>query len=302
MPERLMIGIDGGGTSCRARIRDASGSLVGEGVGGPANVRLDPGLVMQSILTASREAARNAGLSEADLKRADAGFGLAGAALKAANARLLAEPHPFKSVAIETDAYTAWLGAHQGADGAILILGTGSCGLAVVGGRQFYVSGYGAEVSDEASGQWVGRQAIRRALWAHDGRAAVTPLAQAILLRFKESTEAIIDFATTARPADYGRIVPLVLEYATKGDPLGVALISEAAADAVRIIERLVEVGAPSVCLIGGFAEPLARWLPETVRAHLSKPKADALEGAILMARRAAEAAGDASTRQGIGA
>ena len=291
MPEPLTIGIDGGGTSCRARIRDSGGALLGEGAGGPANVRLDSRLVMQSILTASREAAANAGLTEADLRRANAGFGLAGAALKSANAKLLAEPHPFPTVAIETDAYAAWLGAYQGTDGAILILGTGSCGFAVVGGRQFYVSGYGAEVSDEASGQRLGREAIRRSLWAQDGRAAMSPLAAAILARFNDSVEEIIAFATTARPVDYARLVPLVLEHAEKGDPLGLALVSWAAADAVRIIDRLIEVGAPSVCLIGGLAEPLSRWLPPSVVAQLSKPKGDALDGAILMARRAVDAA-----------
>jgi glucosamine kinase len=289
MPEPLYIGIDGGGTSCRARIRDAAGVLLGEGAGGPANVRLDSKLVMQSILAASREAAQKAGLGEAGLRRAHAGFGLAGAALKSADARLLAETHPFPSIAIETDAYAAWLGAHQGADGAILILGTGSCGLAVIGGRQFYVSGYGAEVSDEASGQRIGRTAIRRALWARDGRAAMTPLSAAILARFNDSTEEIIAFATTARPADYGRFVPLVLEYAGRGDPLGLALMNEAAADAVRIIARLIEVGAPSVCLIGGLAEPLSRWLPPSIRERLSEPKSDPLDGAILMARRSVE-------------
>jgi glucosamine kinase len=289
MPEPLYIGIDGGGTSCRARLRDAAGALLGEGAGGPANARLDSRLVMQSILSASEEAARNAGLSGDDLRRAHAGFGLAGAGLRSAGARLLAEPHPFPSVAIETDAYASWLGAHQGADGAILILGTGSCGLAVVGGRQVYVSGWGAEISDEASGNWIGREAIRRALWAYDGRAAVTALSAAILKRFENSAEAIVAFATTARPADYARLVPLVLEHAEKGDPLALAIVGETTADAVKMIERLIEAGAPSVCLIGGLSGPLTKWLPPSVAAHLSKPKGDALEGALLLARRGAE-------------
>ena len=292
MPEPLTIGIDGGGTNCRARLCDAAGARLGEGVGGPANARLDSKLVMRSILDASAAAAAAAGLPAADLSRAHAGFGLAGAGLKSAAAKLLAEPHPFLSVTIETDAYATWLGAHQGADGAILILGTGSCGLAVVGGRQVYVSGWGAEISDEASGNWIGREAIRRALWAYDGRAAMTPLAAAILKRFNDSAEAVVAFATTARPADYGRLVPLVFDYAAKHDPLGLALVSEAAADAVRIIERLIAAGAPSVSLIGGLAEPLSKWLPPSIHRHLSEPKGDALDGANLMARRALEAGG----------
>ena len=242
MRETLLIGIDGGGTDCRARICDSGGRILGEGTGGPANVRLDPALVMDSILTASRGAAQAAGLSGQDLQRAHAGLGLAGAALTSACARLLAEPHPFASVAIETDAYAAWLGAHGGSDGAILILGTGSCGLAVVGGRQFYVSGWGAEISDEASGKWIGREAIRRALWAYDGRAAMTPLAASGAGAFRRQAEEIVAFATEARPADYRRLGPLVLEHAAARDPLALALLGEAAADAVRMIARLLDV------------------------------------------------------------
>ena len=282
----LLIGIDGGGTHCRARLVDAGGRVLGEGEGGPANARLGPALVMQSILTASREAAGSAGLGEADLTRAHAGFGLAGGAQKEDCARLLAEPHPFASVAIDTDAYASWLGAFNGEDGAILIMGTGSNGIAMVGGKQFQVSGWGGEISDEASGNWVGREAIRRALWAQDGRAVMTPLAAAVLARFGDSGEAIADFAKTARPTDFASLFPLVLEHAEKRDPLGLALIGEAAEDATRMIRRLLDVGAPTVCLIGGVAEKLTPWLPPPIRARLSEPRGDALDGAILMARR----------------
>ena len=294
MSEPLLIGIDGGGTHCRARICDADGSILGEGSGGPANVRLGAALVMDSILTASRAAARSAGLLEQNLRGAHAGLGLAGAALASACDRLLQEPHPFASAAIETDAYAAWLGAHGGKDGAILILGTGSCGLAVVGGRQFYVSGWGAEVSDEASGQMLGREAIRRTLWARDGRAPMTPLARAVLARFGDDPEEILVFANDARPADYGRLAEMVFAHAAEREPLALALVTEAAADAVRMISRLLDAGAPSVSRLGGLAEPLSDWLPPPIRARLSPALGDALDGAILLARRGQSAASPA--------
>jgi glucosamine kinase len=291
MAEALFIGIDGGGTSCRARIRDAAGLLLGEGGGGPANVRLDPALVMDSILTASRAAAAAAGLGEDCLASAHAGFGLAGAGLSEKVAALLAQPNPFASVAVETDAYVAWLGAHGGEDGAILIVGTGSCGFAVVGSKRTYVSGWGAEVSDEASGATIGREAIRRALWAYDGRAPVTPLATEIIAFLGGTAERVVAFATSANPGDYGRLAPLVFQHAARRDPLGIALISEAAADAGRIIMRLLEVGAPSVCLLGGLAAELTPWIAPPVRAALTTPRGDAMDGAILMARAGASGA-----------
>lgn len=285
MAEPLLIGVDGGGTQCRARLCDLAGHVLGEGTGGPANVRLESARVMQSILTASRAAAASAGLAESALTRAHAGFGLAGAALTSACDSLRKEPNPFAAIEIETDTYAAWFGAFGGGDGAVLIVGTGSSGLAVVGGQQHEVGGFGGEVSDEASGNWIGHEALRRALWAYDGRAATTPLAEAMLARFGNS-EGIISFATTARPADYAALAPEVFEHAAARDPMALAIITEAAADAVRIINRLIEVGAPAVCLIGGLSGLLSGWLPPEVRERLATPQGDALDGAILMARR----------------
>ncbi len=122
MADSLFVGIDGGGTNCRARLRDARGTLLGEGRGGPANVRLGGETVMASILTACRTAFATAGLAETDFRRAHVGLGLAGA-IGPDDGTLLAG-HPFASAVLDTDAYTAWLGAFRGGPGAILIIGT----------------------------------------------------------------------------------------------------------------------------------------------------------------------------------
>jgi glucosamine kinase len=306
MHKPLLIGIDGGATHCRARIVDAAGSVLGEATRrNSANVAAarNPKFVVNAILAAIRTAARRTGLTEAELKGAYAGFGLAGADVKSARSdllRLFKEQGYFHKIEIRTDAYATWLGAHKGEDGAILILGTGSCGLAVVRGKASYVSGYGAEVSDEASGNWLGRQAVRRALWALDGRIERTPLAQAILACFHESAEAIIKFAKKATPAAYGEFAPSVFEYAEKRDALALALISDAASDAALMIKRLLDLGAPTVYLHGGLAERLSVRLSPAIRKRLKKPmnvEGVPLEGAILMARRIAATGGRAAAR-----
>jgi glucosamine kinase len=192
----------------------------------------------------------------------------------------------FATVKVDTDAYIAWLGAHQGADGAIVILGTGSCGLAVVNGRRLSIGGWGPEVSDEAGGQRMGREALRRALWAFDGRAEKTPLAAKILDHFAWDPSRIVCFAAKATAADYAKFAPLVLEHASAKDPLAVALVEEAAEAAAHIITRLMDLGAPAVALIGGLAKPLTPWLPARVHGYLCEPKGDPLGGAILMARQ----------------
>ncbi|MGA8434660.1 MAG: BadF/BadG/BcrA/BcrD ATPase family protein [Methyloceanibacter sp.] len=263
------------------------GNLLGEGWGGPANIHLDLVLAAQSIRAASKAAARVAGLDERSLQRTHAGLGLAGAGIKSACDDLRSKLGPFASVVLETDAYIAWLGAHRAADGGIVILGTGSCGLAVVNGQRITVGGYGPEVSDEAGGQRIGREALRRALWAFDGRVDRTELSAAVLERFEWDPARIVCFASRATPADYAELAPLVLEYASAKDPIAVGIIQEAVDAAARIIERLKDAGSPVITLIGGLAEPLTAWLPSHVRGLLSAAQSDPLDGAILMAHRA---------------
>lgn len=287
MTDLLLLGLDGGGTKCRARLRDSRGALLGEGSGGPSNLRLDPDLVWSSILSACREALAQAGLPESDLGRIHAGMGAAGAGQKSALERLLARPHPFASFAIDTDAHTAWLGAFGGSDGAILIIGTGSCGYGGARGQCHYVGGWGFEISDEGSGASIGREVLRRSIWAHDGRGPATPLSLAVMAEFGSEPEVLIDWIGKARPADYARYAPLVLEHARACDPLALAIIEHAVEGLTAIALRLFELGAPALCLFGGLAEPLRPWLPPPLQARIVQPSADALDGAILLAQGA---------------
>ena len=285
MPDQFFIGIDGGASSCRARLRDLEGNLLGDGYSGPANIHLDLDLAKESIRAASRAAIRAAGLDERVLHRAHAGLGLAGAGLKGACEQLRAGLNSFASTVVSTDAYIAWLGAHRGGNGGIVILGTGSCGLAIVGGKRIDVGGWGAEISDEAGGQRIGREALRRSLWTYDGRAKRTRLSDLILDRYRRDPAKIVAFATSATPAQYAEFAPLVFEYARRGDPLAVELVQETAEAATRIIDRLIAGGATVVSLIGGLADPVMPWLPSRLREFLAAPQSDPLDGAILMAR-----------------
>jgi glucosamine kinase len=286
MSKHLFLGVDGGATSCRARLCNLDGDLLGEGLSGPANIHSDLAGSLRSIQAACESAFKGAGLNPLNTYQTHAGFGLAGAGVNSACARARARLASFATALVDTDAYIAWLGAHQGNDGAIVILGTGSCGLAVVNGRRISVGGWGPEISDEAGGQRMGREALRRALWAFDGRAEQTPLAEKVLDRFAWDPSRVVGFAANATSAQYAEFAPLVLECASVGDPLAKTLVEEAAVAATQIITRMVEVGAPAVTLIGGLAKPLTPWLAADVRRFICEPKSDSLDGAILMARQ----------------
>ena len=286
--DALFLGVDGGATRSRARIRDASGRLFGEGLAGPANSRLGITATRKEGVAAARAALATGALPATDLGRLHAGLGLAGVTGRREAELILAEPHPFASVAVDSDAYAAWLGACGGKDGAILIVGTGSCGLAVVGRRRINVGGWGDVVSDDGSGNAIGRTALRRALWTLEGLAPPGALADALLEKFKRDPEAIVAWAATATKTDFARFAPLVFEHAARREPLALALVQEAAGHIGRMAGRLIDCGAPSVALIGGMAEAIEPWLPPPVRQRLVPPLADAVDGAIVMARERA--------------
>lgn len=284
--ERLYLGIDGGGTRCRARIVNDKGAILGEAVCGGANTRLGIDSVFGEIVSAASQALSKAGMDDSRLSDLHAGLGLAGLPLERERERVAHYPHPFASICFATDAYTACLGAHDGNDGAILIVGTGTCGQAIVGDKQLSLAGWGFEVSDIGSGARIGRAAIEAALLAHDGLAARTALTDLIMQKFDHNPENIVVFAETARPADYGTFCPLVFDADDAGDKVASAIIHHAVEANLQILRKLISFGAPRLTLMGGLAAQMAKRMPADITSKLVPARHDAVHGAILMAKQ----------------
>ena len=68
MTQALFMGVDGGATRTRARLRDADGRALGEGTAGAGNALLKQA-AYDAVLKACRAAAEDAGLGESDLGR-----------------------------------------------------------------------------------------------------------------------------------------------------------------------------------------------------------------------------------------
>ena len=135
-------------------------------------------------MEATEAAAAQAGLASEDFARMRAGIGLAGLGRRGAEAALNKIAHPFASVIFISDGLAACLGAHSGADGAIVVAGTGSVGVGLIDGREIRLAGYGFPVSDEGSGADIGLQVVRLALRAADRRGELTPLLSEVLAAF----------------------------------------------------------------------------------------------------------------------
>ena len=297
MGERLLfLGVDGGGTRCRGRLADSQGAILGEGIAGPCNIRIGLEESLRSVLDAAGQCLTQAGASFAD--RIVACLAMAGASEpKEAAAARAACRHRFHRLLVTTDAHAACVGAHRGRDGGVVIVGTGTIGWAVQGAQRVRVGGWGFPVSDEGGGAWLGSEAVRRALWAHDGRSAWTPLLRGVSAEFGADPHAIVHWMGTARPRDFGRLAPLVVEHAAGDDPAAVEIMRAAGGHIDGIAARLIGQGVERLALMGGLAAAIEPWLVRATRARLVTPAGDALDGALRLARglvaaRAAELEG----------
>ncbi|MEI9409640.1 N-acetylglucosamine kinase [Mesorhizobium salmacidum] len=280
------LGVDGGGTGCRARLEDAQGMVLGQGLSGPATTRLGIEAAWGSIAKAYGAAIDEAGFGPAETARIHAGIGLAGIGRKGALEALRAIAHPFASIDFVSDGVGACLGAHSGQDGAIVIAGTGSIGLGFVEGRDLRAGGYGFPISDEGSGADLGLKAVQLALRAHDGRHERTALLAEVMQRFAGDPMEAVAWMDRASATDYAALAPMVMRHADQGDPAGRRIVQSAAEQIDTLVRVLFEKGAPRVTLLGGLASPLEPWLSPDVRRRLKPADGDAVSGAIILAKK----------------
>jgi len=288
--EVLLLGVDGGGTNCRARLADARGSVLGEGVAGPANIRFGLDEAFAEILRAFEQCLRHAGLTSKG-RRVVACLGLAGFGDLTQSDAAQTYPHPFARMVCTSDARAACVGAHAGADGGIVIVGTGSVGWALINGCDHRVGGWGFPASDEGSGAWLGCEAVRRVLWAHDGLIPWTDFLRSVYQQLGADPHAVVRWMGSARPRDFGNLAPSIVEFAASGDAIAEPLMQTAALHIEGVALRLLGLGATRLSLMGGLASSIHPLLSGLVRNTIVQPKGDALAGALQLARLEAEKA-----------
>lgn len=280
-----ILGIDGGGTSCRAALVVAG--VRHEVVLGPANVSTGFDGAIATICQAISGLAARAGLAEADVPRVSAHLGLAGVMGDSIAARVAAAL-PLTDVRVTDDRPTSIAGALGADDGAVAAIGTGSFVGRQSGGRIEGIGGWGFFIGDQAAGAWLLRRCLEETMLAVDGLRPQTDLTRLMLAEHGGDPGRIVLFSTTARPADYGKLAREVVGAANAGDALGTSLMDEGAAYIRSGLTRLGWTRAEPLVFTGGLGPAYAAWmgLPST------PPKGSALDGALLLAERASQEAG----------
>jgi glucosamine kinase len=283
----IVIGVDGGGSKTRAMVADETGAKIVE-VDGPGSA-VRPGQHERSadvIAELVRDALAAADMSHVVPKVLCVGVAGVGveherqALWQALQGREVAE-----DVIVHTDAMVALDDAFGEGPGVLLISGTGSIawGRSPAGtlGR---CGGWGPNIGDEGSGQWIGRRALSIVAAASDGREPETALSGAILTAAQvNDVQELIAWAAQATPMQLATLAPAVMSVADAGDLRANSLMTLAAEELmlhVRTLARSLfmdERSAIPVAFAGGL---LSRG--STLRKRLELRLKSAVPGATV--------------------
>lgn len=288
--ENIFIGVDGGGTKSKLVMRDAHGELIGTGRAGASNIRLSVDTSIASIMSAFNQACVQASHTK-DLSQCKfhIGLGLAGTEVPRHCTEFLAKlPNNFETVELKSDAYAACIGAHDGEDGAILIVGTGVVGYKIYQGKEQQVSGWGFPHDDQGGGAWIGMETVRSVLESQDGRLEKTDFLNAVMAHFDHDHTEFVTWANQSSATEFATLAPIFTEYLVKDDPVAKQLAYRAGEALTRVTNVLladdqVNDQKTPLCLFGGLASFMEAYLPMDVRKGIRPRVHDAAEGALTM-------------------
>jgi len=280
-----LLGIDGGGTQCRARLTDSHGNVLAQAVGGPANVWSQFDAALNCVEQLIAAVLSQAGLASQALTQTSLVAGLAGANVASVKARLTQWQPACAACQVVSDVEIACAGAHAAAPGAVFIIGTGSQGAAWDGEHFTLLGGWGFALSDQGSGAELGRRALRLALLAHEAIIDSTDFTHSLMVQFNHSPETMLLWTRDAMPADWARVVPEIFAAAQADDRHAIDLLRQTANDIGLMVSRLSAISQGRVALMGGLAAPIQPWLTRDIQARLVAAQYDALDGALMMAR-----------------
>jgi N-acetylglucosamine kinase-like BadF-type ATPase len=303
----LFLALDGGGTKTRCWIADET-RVLGEATGGTVKImNVGETIATGRLQELVRIAARDADVSLQGVVRTC--MGLAG--ISSATVRSWAEATLGAMVAGEIvlcgDEEIALDAAFHGGPGVLVVAGTGSN---VVGrcssGKLLGAGGWGPVIGDEGSGTWIGLEAIRAGLRAHDRGIETCMLAE--IKRFwgmdddDQGLDELVAKANQRPRPDFAELTMVVAQCADQGDSLAISVLERAgehlAAQVQLVISKMHAAGctpedAGRVAFTGSVLEKLApvrRAMEGYLRVMVDGLElvgsVDPMEGALWRARR----------------
>jgi N-acetylglucosamine kinase-like BadF-type ATPase len=300
---KYFAGIDGGQSSTIAVVGDESGRVLGRGASAPADeIGADAGSTrLHDALNGALERAR----SDAGLAR-DTRFETIVAGVSGYEGRIYGErPQlPAARLVLLHDAPIAHAGALEARSGVVVIAGTGSAAY-IVDDDDCHAThgGWGYLFGDDGSAFWIAREALRRALRAHEQRRERACMTQASALAFFDCAnlrDIVAGFyhGTIARDR-IAAFAPLAIELAERGDECSVTAV-RSAQHALALLasgataSRWHWQGRPRAAFVGGLLR--SDWFKAGVYEALAaltngalvvvEPRHEPAIGALMLASR----------------
>jgi len=284
-----LIGVDGGGTGTRVRlaaVNPGGGTEIAQGAGGPSGLGLGIARAWDAVQQAVAAAFTASGVQQPAPERMAIGLGLAGVHNKQWAAEFIAANPGYARIRLETDGFTTLMGAHGGAPGAIVAIGTGSVGEVLrEDGTRHEVGGWGFPAGDEASGGWIGLRAINHIEQVLDGRRERSAFADNVIDACGGHRDAIQVWLGKATQTAYASLAPLVLRHGSTeaADPVARAILLDAGVEVAAIARALDPEGMLPLALCGGLGAALRDFLPPELLARTTPPQGDSAAGALRM-------------------
>jgi N-acetylglucosamine kinase-like BadF-type ATPase len=303
----LYLGIDGGGTKTTCAVGDESSTLAVATGPGSNVVRLGEEQARVGLQSSIAQACREAGVSP--LRIHSACVGAAGAANPDVNAtvrQILQQILPNAEISVVGDMVIAAEAALQHHPGVVAIAGTGSIAFGRnQDGETARAGGWGYAISDEGSGQWIGKTAVSEAMRSFDAQRR-TFLLERILHGWQlPSRDDLVRYANSSPPPSFAELFPVVQKAATEHDVLASDILTRAGSELAQLVLTVIHRlwkprEAVRIGMVGGVfahSEQVRRSFYNSLRAAWPRAAvcfriAEPVVGALGLARRMSSQAG----------
>ncbi|KKB76602.1 hypothetical protein VW35_17685 [Devosia soli] len=306
---RYYLGVDGGGTNCRVRLADENLATLAEVKNGRSNLQIDDGEpAYKAISDGTRDVFKAAGIDYAETANTYACFGMAGGRMDSARAEFAARNWPFAGVTVYDDIDIAHAGALGGGEGGVVIIGTGSAAMSIVGGKRYQAGGWGFHIGDQMSGAILGRELARYAVEAEDGLVDGSPLTKAVIaalggdnqavmtwsfatemdlkLLSRDGTEGCDDALIGRAPGEFGKLMPLWFDHLEQNDPVALKMLDIQTGYIDTYVRWFKAHDAKVMAIVGGLGQRLFPRLTQRYGDFVALPQFEPLHGAVILAKQ----------------
>jgi N-acetylglucosamine kinase-like BadF-type ATPase len=257
---KIVLGIDSGGTKTDSAIADET-AVLGRGYAAAGKPdRVGDQRSRAALHSAIERACAAARIDPKHIERACIGIAGASRPEVLQSVREAVSQLVPGEIYIVGDMKIAMEAAFAGQPGVVVMSGTGSIAYGMnERGEVARAGGWGPVISDEGSGDWIGRQAVATVLRAHDSGQS-TKLIAAIVKAWRLATvEDIIRVVNASPRPDFAALVPDILRIAHEGDPVAHDIFMHAGVELGRLARTVIRRLWPNtrhtvrVCIGGGI-------------------------------------------------